>query len=399
MTRGITQELTGEPGDRPAHHIGGDDRALTGLTSVLFASLARSDQRRRGTDYLRGLLGVSGRRSIRNIAAMLGGQATEQSLHHFICSSTWDWVPVRRALARYLVERVRPAAWVTRPMVIPKVGENSVGVDRQYVPEIGQILNAQHAVGVWAATEETSVPVNWRLQLSASWLENRTRRRQAAIPDHLTVRTVGECTVEAALETAAGWGLPLRPVVLDARQMDAAATVRRFRGAGVPFLARVGGDTALTVTDPALPHRTAEPLSAERIMATARDRARPVMWRDHTEDGAMRSGLATTVRVREPHAGRPGAAPGGLALLAIGGSRRQWPAELWLTDMTDAPLHTLIRLSRLTERIARDFRDTADRLGIRDFTGRTYHGWHRHVTLVSAAHALAVLRAAEPEWA
>ncbi|MEV4442291.1 transposase, partial [Streptomyces sp. NPDC049577] len=73
------------------------DVVLAELCAVLFASLPRSDQRRRGEAYVRGLLGAQGRKSIRNIAALIGGQAAEQSLHHFISSSTWDWSPVRRA--------------------------------------------------------------------------------------------------------------------------------------------------------------------------------------------------------------------------------------------------------------------------------------------------------------
>ncbi|CAM5738132.1 Transposase OS=Streptomyces microflavus OX=1919 GN=G3I39_33305 PE=4 SV=1 [Streptomyces microflavus] len=35
------------------------------------------------------LIAAEGRKSIRNIAAVLGGSATEQSLHHFVASSTW----------------------------------------------------------------------------------------------------------------------------------------------------------------------------------------------------------------------------------------------------------------------------------------------------------------------
>jgi hypothetical protein len=49
---------------------------------------------------------------------------------------------------------------------------------------------------------------------------------------------------------------------------------------------------------------------------------------------------------------------------------------------------TLLRLTRLTQRVARDFTEIADRVGIRDFSGRSFVGWHRHVTLASAAHAV-----------
>jgi hypothetical protein len=158
--------------------------------------------------------------------------------------------------------------------VIPKTGENSVGVERQYIPEAGQVLNAQRAVGVWAATEQTSTPVNWRLHLSPAWLDDTSRRRQAAVPADVVAQPLGVSTIDACLETA-GWGPSGRPVVLDARGMDVAAMVQRFRAAGLPFLARVGSAFRLGVTDRALVSRATQPLPARRMPALGRSRRWP----------------------------------------------------------------------------------------------------------------------------
>jgi hypothetical protein len=35
-----------------------------------------------------------------------------------------------------------------------------------------------------------------------------------------------------------------------------------------------------------------------------------------------------------------------------------------------------------------DLTEIAERVGIRDFSGRSFVGWHRHVTLASAAPAV-----------
>ncbi|MFD4025371.1 IS701 family transposase [Streptomyces sp. NPDC058576] len=369
-----------------------DERVLEELAAAIFTSLRRSDQRKRGADYLRGLLAADGRRSIRNLASLLGGSATEQSLHHFVCNSTWDWTLVRRALARHLADQVTPSAWVVRPMVIPKAGENSVGVERLYVSEVGQLVNAQQACGVWAATEDMSAPVNWRLHLSASWLDDE-RRRQASIPGDVGESSPGESAIEAALETARDWGVALRPVVLDARGMDVPAAVRRLRLAGVPFLIRISGSELLASADPAFGARVPQTREAAQLMIAARDRMRPVPLRDPEVGKEIRMGLAALVRVRPAGSVRRFSGMGGLGLLGVGETRRQWPMELWLTDMTEAQPHTLVRLSRLTRRVERDFHESADRLGIRDFTGRSYSGWHRHATLSSAAHAVSMLSA------
>ncbi|MEV5509927.1 IS701 family transposase [Streptomyces orinoci] len=365
---------------------GPQEAVLGELTTALFASLPRSDQRRRGETYLRGLLGARGRKSIRNIAALAEGPAAEQSLHHFVSSSTWDWGPVRRALAHQLARTRPPQAWVVRPMLIPKAGENSVGVERRFCPEAGQVVNAQQAVGVWAATAEHAVPVSWRLHLGESWLDDPVRRRQAMIPDTVPAETLGECVVESHLATVRRWGLPLRPVVLDARQADTLAALHRLRAAGVPVLARVGGSLRLAASDtPA--GRTGE-ISAHQVLAAARDLRRPVLWRG--PGGTVRALLTAAVRVALP---LPGPAVRGrdMLLLAVGEHGGRWPAELWLTDLLNVPPAALVRLSRLVATVDRDFAELSDRVGMRDFTGRSFGGWHRHVTLASAAHAVLAL--------
>lgn len=45
---------------------------LEDLGTELFATLRRSDQRRRGMEYIHGLLSTRGRKSIRNMAALKG---------------------------------------------------------------------------------------------------------------------------------------------------------------------------------------------------------------------------------------------------------------------------------------------------------------------------------------
>ncbi len=51
-----------------------------------------------------------------------------------------------------------------------------------------------------------------------------------------------------------------------------------------------------------------------------------------------------------------------------------------------------MRLTRLTAVADRDAERIADQVGMRDFVGRSFQGWHRHVTLASVAH-LAVVTA------
>jgi len=360
-----------------------DNVVLSEVASALFWSLPRSDQRLKGVQYLRGLLGVPGRKTVRNIATLLGGQATEQSLQHFIGESTWDWVPVRQALARYVVGSAPPQAWVVRPMVIPKAGERSVGVYKDFFPAFGRVLNAQQAVGVWAASEEVSNPINWRLRLPESWLADDFRRRRALIPDDVRAESSGDCAFEAFLETAVRDELPHLPVVLDARDIDAAEAIERFRAARVPLLARCCHSARITVADRGLPGHTGGLLPTHQIMAAAKDTRRPVLSAGH--GSLSRATLAATVRVRTPYQPKE---TEDLTLLGTGEIGQNWPAQIWLTNLTAAEPSTLVRLAQLTDRVDRDFLEVSDQVGIRDYTGRTFPGWHRHVTIASAAHVV-----------
>ncbi|MGW6445733.1 IS701 family transposase [Lentzea sp. NPDC055074] len=352
---------------------------LDEVSSTVFASLPRRDQRRRGHDYLRGLLGATGRKSVRNIAMLIGDEAAEQSLHHFISSSTWDWEPVRQALAGYLVQVAKPRAWVVRPITIPKAGEHSVGVSRKFCATRGQTLNAQHAVGVWIAGEEFTGPVNWRLHLPDAWLADHGRRSQAAIPDGADAETLSGCALAAFLDTAEWRDMPRLPVLLDGRNHDLTSTVRAL--AGTPFLIRVAPGFALTTADPALPGHSTEPLPCHQVMRAARNLRRQVAV------PGRGSCFAATLQVRLPDL--PGQR---FSVLGIDDPGRAGTDDLWLTNLTGARLPELVHLTGLLRQVDHDSAGTAEKVGIRDYTGRSFTGWHRHVTLASAAHAVASLR-------
>ncbi|GAA3112312.1 hypothetical protein GCM10020254_68130 [Streptomyces goshikiensis] len=69
------------------------------------------------------------------------------------------------------------------------------------------------------------------------------------------------------------------------------------------------------------------------------------------------------------------------------------PSEFWITNIGDRPLAQLFLLAKLTDRVSLDFSDTCEPVGIRDFEGRSFRGWHHHATLASVAHAAMLLGA------
>ncbi|KPI04834.1 hypothetical protein OK074_4498 [Actinobacteria bacterium OK074] len=346
--------------------------------------MRRSDQRLRARQYLSGLLAAKGRKSIRNIAALVGGAAAEQSLNHFISSSTWDWSPIREALADHVTRVLAPRAWVVRPLFVPKAGEHSVGVERQFAPERGQVLNGQLAFGVWAAAEKTSVPVQWRLHLPESWLGDARRRRRAEIPNSAEAETPDECATATVLTALGQWAVPKHPVVLDTHVTGLGGVIRPFAEAQVPLLTRVKGSTPLIVADRAVPGYRAGAIPARHIMKSVLGLRRPL----HVAGGPVRrTTLAATVRVR---LSGPGSGPE-LSLIGEWDERGKTPVALWLAAPATAAVGDLVRLTRLVQRVAQDEKRIGEQVGIRDFEGRSFRGWHRHMTLASVAHAVSAL--------
>jgi SRSO17 transposase len=74
------------------------------------------------------------------------------------------------------------------------------------------------------------------------------------------------------------------------------------------------------------------------------------------------------------------------------------PANYWLSTLpTDTPIKALVRLAKIRRRIEHDYRELKHGLGVDHFEGRTYTGWHRHVTLASVAQAFATMLRLDPK--
>lgn len=376
------------------------DDVAAELVSVAFASLRRSDQRRKAESYVRGLLRVEGRKSIRRIAALTGDRAAEQSLQHFVSLSTWDWQGVRAALARHLERRLRPSAWVVRPMFIPKTGLHSAGVAQRLFPGSHQLVNCQEAYGLWLAGERASVPVHWRLHLPPAWLADEDRRRTADIPEDAAVELPAGSAAGTAVDVSAWWGLRRAPVVVE-READGEdiAAVSLLSRAGLRFLVRIAGDTEVSPLDAALSGYRHRPLPARHLLGAMRQLRRPVQWQDGATSLTHVS-LVARVPVTVPVPPVAGTQDGRrtvpvrrLALLGEWERPYRWPVRFWLTDLAEVPVGEVLRLTKLVTRVDRDFNEISESVGVRDFEGRGFPGWHRHTTLASVAHAARLMAA------
>lgn len=264
----------------------GTDDHLARFLDEVFSALPRCDQRRWAGAYLHGLLTVRGRKSLRNLAGSVSASSTaSQCLQQFISASTWEWAPLRLAVARYAQKSAAVEAWTVATAAIPKRGEQSVGVRRRFVPELGRTLNCQSAVGLFLATEAGSVPVDWRLRLDGPWALDAGRRRRARLPEHARPQPVWADVLEMTAQLSAQL-LPA-PVVADLRVV--AASEQLMAGLAdqeLDFLVEISPDQEVLPrpgrhTSPAPPFRgrPARPRSPAVPATASAHRGRPLTSR------------------------------------------------------------------------------------------------------------------------
>ncbi len=398
---------------------------LEEFAAEVFAPLARRDQRDKGATYVRGLLLDGRRKSMQPMAERLG--VDHQGLQQFVSSSTWAVQPVRQRLARRAVEVIAPDAWVVDDTGFPKDGAASPGVARQYSGTLGKVGNCQIAVSICAVTDTASCPLSWRLFLPVAWDDAeaatqevaaaiRARRARAGIPDDARHREKWRLALDM-LDELAGWGLPPPLVVSDAGYGNTAEFRDALTARGWAWVVQVNGDLTAHPADavperieysgrgprPKPRYRTRPVGLRQHVLVTGRERVRRLTWREGSR-GPMTS-YFVALRVR-PAGRRPsgrlsedGSLPQ-MWLLAEWPPDAAEPTDYWLSTLPeDTPLPELVRLAKIRWRIEHDYRELKTGLGLDHFEGRTWTGWHRHVTLVTAAQLFLIQLRSDPKAA
>ena len=390
----------------------------------VLGGLVRTDQRAKGELYVRGLMLDGKRKSMQPMAGRLG--VDHQQLQQFVTSSTWDYAGVRRRVAGWADEFIAPQAYVVDDTGFPKDGLDSPGVARQYSGTLGKTGNCQIGVSVHAVSDWASAAIDWRLFLPASWDDDMAgdapaaeqiaqRRARCKIPGRVRHREKWRLALDMLDEitgpqAGGGWGLPARPVVTDAGYGENTAFRLGLQARDLPYVVAVQAATsaypASAVPEslpyagrgrPPVPRYRGRPSSLRSLVLQAgRKACRHVTWRHGSKKApgnrtaAMRSRF-TALRVRPANRDIPRAPDGTLPecwLIAEWPPGQPEPTDYWLSDLpASTRLRDLVRLAKIRWRVEHDYRELKDGLGLDHFEGRSYAGWHRHVTLTAVAQA------------
>lgn len=388
------------------------DAELTTFLNEMFEGLGRRERGEAMRAYVSGLLLDGERKSIVPMAARLVDdeaeiQAMRQRLQECVAVSDWAEREVWKRLAQHVSKKFPGfEAYVIDDTGFPKKGSHSVGVQRQYSGTLGRIDNCQVATSTHLAGERGSVCIGMNLYLPETWADDPARRNKAGVPVEVGFQEKWRAAI-AQLDAALDAGLPKHVVLADAGYGDSGDFRNALSSRGLSFV--VGVTPTAVVWPPEAKLKLPLPSKIGRPPTRLRDnnhppisltnlagrlRFRKVSWREGTR-GTQSSRFAA-VRVHTAHKHGAGAQPGPcLWFLCEWPSDETAPQRCWLSSLPEGtPIKTLVRLAKLRWRVERDYQDMKGEVGLDHFEGRTWRGFHHHVTLVSVAHAFLALRRA-----
>lgn len=368
--------------------------------------------------YATGLLLPGPGKSMQRVARSLG--VPEGEIKRFVSESPWEHERVQR----HVVERVpeplasKKGAFIVDDVGLIKQGRHSVGVYPQYSGALGKVGNCQVAVNLVYSVpggrlnaDQKTWPLGTRLYVPKAWAEAdefAKLREEVHFPEGFQFRTKPQMAIEM-IDVAREAGVPHCVTLADAGYGDDGEFRRALRERHEPYVLGV------TPSGPRV-------VPADAIVAAPKrtgKRGRPRTTTSHA-DGVKRESPAQLARSVEQwtHVEWSEGTKGKLSGLfhackvrVVAGAKEQRAVTdevCWLLlekrsnalktfvcwGLDDADLETLVAYAHLRWTIEQFHREAKQILGLDRFEGRTWRGWHHHVTMVLLAYAfLATLRA------
>lgn len=365
-------------------------------------------------DYCAGLMLPCERKSVEPIAAMTAPArvaAQHQSLLHFVGEGRWSDEKVLakvREMVLPSIEHHGPIeAWIVDDTGLPKKGQHSVGVARQYCGQLGKEDNCQVAVSLSIANEHASLPVAYRLYLPQEWTQDGDRLRKAGVPEDIGFKTKHEIALEQLCWACAA-GLPRGVGLLDAgygNNSDLRADITEL---GLTYVAGIQSNTTVWAggKGPLAPKRWPgrgrpptrlrrdskhRPVSVKNLALGLPKRAwRTIEWREGSAEALSSRFARVRVRAARRDERRHEVRPEEWLLIEWPKGENE-PTKYFLSTLpADISFHRLVYFAKLRWRIERDYLELKQEVGLGHFEGRGWRGFHHHATLCIAAYGFLI---------
>lgn len=320
-------------------------------------------------NYCRGLLSDLPRKSVEPIALAAG--TAVRTLQEFLTTAIWEFGEVRDLYQQHLAEALAtlPADPLGTVGVIDetssaKKGDQTPGVQRQYLGCAGKLENGIVTVHVAAAKGRFKALLDADLYLPEDWDADRKRCRDAGIPDDVRYRPKWMIALEqlARLEQN---GIEFDWLTFDEGYGSQVPMLRVLNLAQQRFVAEVPVSFAVRSSDHGIARRADERLPVERTRTWQRLR----MARQTTADQVWR---AKAVRVW---------AAGRWHRLIAAVNEATGEVKYFLTNVPTGRLGRIMRVAFSRWNVEHVFRLAKQEAGLTHYEGRDYTGLMRHLVL------------------
>ena len=377
---------------------------LAAYQAIYEPFFSRIEQKRQAQEYLKGLMQPLPNKSIERIVLHNQGDDANavRAMQHFMSDSPWQDEPILEHHNQEVDQELgeEEGVLMTDSSGVPKQGEASAGVKRQWCGELGKVDNCQVGVYLGYASQAGYTLLDRRLYLPEEWFTTAyaERRAKCGIPEQITFKTQPELALDMVAAVAQRGHLRFRWLTCDegfGRDSDFLDQVSSY----VWYLAEVPVDTAVWAERPrtSLPpwsgkgrkpvrEKLEEGEPAAQTVAALISTLAPEQWsRQLIQEGSKGPIMADFVALRVINVRN--CLPGQSVWLVCRRDLFSGETKCYLSNApADTPLPDFVRVSGMRWPIESCFEESKQELGLGDYQLRSWLGWHHHMTLVILAH-------------
>jgi SRSO17 transposase len=375
----------------------------------IIGTMGRSERREGAALYLQGLLMPGERKSIEPMAQRL--RADSQKLQQLIADSPWEDEGMWGAIRQEIIPTFgTPLAWIVDETGWLKQGKKSVGVAHQYCGAVGKQGNCQISVEVVISDGEIAAPVAGRLYLPSVWTEDRLRCDAAGVPPTIGFESKPLIALDLIREVAKD-GVSHAPVLGDEVYGTSSELRRGLRELGLEYFFHAGDELLAWTKRPqtrlgrkhwGVAHGEAESVRIpELVRAMNKTQWRAAAWR--AADGSQRQTRIAwlPVYLQSDLDSKTGDWPQSW-LVADWPANQAEPFRFYTAWFKAPPLkNRCLQLSRGRCAIEQFFQRDKTDLGLDQYEGRSWRGFHHHLVLAALAYlfvSAVYLRSKKNSW-
>jgi len=224
---------------------------LEAFAEPFAASLGRREMKEHAQQYLGGLLSDLERKNIESIAYRY--DQDRRGLQRFIGAAPWDFMPLEKELVSQVGHSLGQSDGVIvfDPSGHKKCGNDSVGVQRQWIGRLGKVENCQVGLYMGYVARSDHALVASRLYVPKEWAKDRKRRNKCGVPKAIRFQT--RHALALAMLKEHGRLLPHRWIAGDDEMGRSSAFRRQLRELEELYLLAVPSNTRVRDLEAPLP--------------------------------------------------------------------------------------------------------------------------------------------------